>query len=392
MSESVRERHDGLCVHKDAQSSDQPPMPSHWFFRGGGRLRRLLAVPFVLGCLAVLALTVLYRWPRVNPWTCYIIIWPPLLWMGPALATMLLGIPAVRTRWLLCGVLVWCVGLTMSDDVVQWLKLFPGRSRERFEALRWGVRSSMARDANSAGPVNVPLRVVTWNIHFGRAGPGDEYARQIAELDPDIVFLQYYSSRTVEDGIKRSPVLRSYYFTRHEGDVILSRFPMVSLPNAARVPNQCCACRIEIRPGLQITCVNAHFYRLLLQERLQVRGWSQSRVAKMIQGMQTDVDELAELLDSIDGPIILGGDFNLQPNYPALSRIRRDFKDCFKANGYGWGKTVPSKLPALRLDMIFVPPNAEVFYAGAVSTRLSLHRMTLAEVAIPVLPQPRLAK
>ncbi len=392
MSECVRESHDGLCVHQDAQSSDQPPMPSHWFFRGGGGLRRLFAAPFVLGCLAVPALTVLYRWSRANPWTCYIIIWPPLLWMGLALAAVLLGIPAVRTRWLLCGMLVWFVGLTMSDDVVQWLKIFPGRSRERFESLRWGVRSSMTREPNSAGLVNMPLRVVTWNIHFGGAGPADEYARQIAALDPDIVFLQYYSARAVEDAIKRSPVLGSYYFARHERDVILSRFPIVPLPNAARVPDQCCACRIDIQPGIQITCVNVHFLRLLLQQRLLVRGWKQPLIAKAIQGMQTDVDELAEFLDSIDGPIILGGDFNLLPSYPALSRIRRDFKDCFKANGYGWGKTVPSKLPALRIDMIFVQPNAEVFYAGAVSTRLSIHRMTLAEVAIPVLPQPRFAK
>jgi endonuclease/exonuclease/phosphatase (EEP) superfamily protein YafD len=325
----------------------------------------------------------------VNPWTCFIIIWPPLLWMGLVLVGMLIGIPAVRTRWLLCGAVIWLAGLAMSDDVAQWFKLFPGRSRERFEALRWGVRSRLARDASPHGPVDMPLRVLTWNVRFGRAAPSDEYARRIAELDPDIVFIQYYSSRTMDEGIKRSPVLRNYYFTRHEGNAILSRFPIIPLPSATKIPNQCCACKIEVQPNFQITCVNVHFIRLLLQEKLQIRNWRPSLIEKEAEGMQADVDELAGFLSSVEGPIILGGDFNLQPSYPALSRLSRDFKDCFAANGYGWGKTVPSKLPALRIDIIFVPRDAAVFYAGAVSTRLSLHRMTLAEVTISPPQTPR---
>ncbi|MCK4375074.1 MAG: hypothetical protein KAX19_07085, partial [Candidatus Brocadiae bacterium] len=59
-------------------------------------------------------------------------------------------------------------------------------------------------------------------------------------------------------------------------------------------------------------------------------------------------------------------------------------KDCFSANGYGWGRTAPAKLPVVRIDMIFVPHHAEVYYASAVPTRFSDHYMMLTEVVVPV--------
>ena len=45
---------------------------------------------------------------------------------------------------------------------------------------------------------------------------------------------------------------------------------------------------------------------------------------------------------------------------------------------------MPAKLPAMRVDQIYVPPGSKVYYASSVPTQWSDHYMTLAEVAVPV--------
>ena len=62
--------------------------------------------------------------------------------------------------------------------------------------------------------------------------------------------------------------------------------------------------------------------------------------------------------------------------------MKTDLKDCFSTNGYGWGKTVLARLPVARIDMVFVPQDAEVFYAGAVPTSYSDHFMVITEVDV----------
>ena len=82
------------------------------------------------------------------------------------------------------------------------------------------------------------------------------------------------------------------------------------------------------------------------------------------------------------GPVILAGDFNLPSHYPEIPAATAGLKDTFSANGYGWGKTVPSWLPALRIDMIFVPQAAHVYYAAAMPTACSDHRPVIAEIGL----------
>ena len=360
------------------------------FLRGAGLLRRLLVIPFLLGCLGVVALVLLFRWPRTDPLVCFVTLWPALIWFSLLLPLIVLGIPSIRLRWVLCGFLLWLIGLAATTDVVQCLKFFPGRSRAGFESARFAVRSYLANADARPDRVDFPLRVVTWNVYYVKTASGHEVIRELAELDPDVVFLQEYVGHILDDAVRQSAQFSGYYFGRHGRNVILSRFPIVPLPADTRSPRYAYACRLELAPGFRVTCISVHLQRVLLQSKPLLRSWSKQKVAIAIECTKEQLDGLAGLIDRCgDTSIILAGDFNVPPRYPDLARVTAGLKDCFAANGYGWGRTVPANhrripLPLMRIDMIFAPRNARVAYAAAVPTKLSDHNMTLAEVLIPV--------
>lgn len=52
-------------------------------------------------------------------------------------------------------------------------------------------------------------------------------------------------------------------------------------------------------------------------------------------------------------PIILAGNFNAAPQSPIFVKFNKDFQDCFKLKGAGYGATQPVDFPLLRLDRVF---------------------------------------
>ncbi len=136
---------------------------------------------------------------------------------------------------------------------------------------------------------------------------------------------------------------------------------------------------------MRVTCLNVHLTPLRLVAQV-LRGWTREDLRKDVAHTRQELATLGDALELLgaDGAVVLAGDFNLPPYYPDLLRATADYQDCCVANGFGWGKTGPADFPAVRIDMIFVPEDAKVHYAGAVRTIYSDHSMTLAEVTIPV--------
>jgi endonuclease/exonuclease/phosphatase family metal-dependent hydrolase len=354
-----------------------------FFLRSRSLFSRLLALPFAAACVGVVALAVIYHWPTVNAAVCFFTVCPIFICFGALLPFVLAGFWGVRRGWFLLGCLLWASGLATTDDVAQWLKFRPASSRAAFEA----AHASFLHRVDPAGPgrerLSVPLRIVTWNM-ASRTHHIAEAARELAALEPDIVFLQEADASALSDAMRRSEWFASYHLTARYGRALASRFPIARLPADPLPSWRGDAWQVEVAPGFSVVCINVHMPRRVLVPHL-VKDWNLQAVHDAIGQTRQRLWDLRDARAAYAGrSVILAGDFNLPPHYPDLRAATVGLTDCFSANGYGWGKTVPAGMPVFRIDMVFVPPDAAVYYAGAVPTRLSDHYMTMAEVAVAV--------
>ena len=353
-----------------------------FFLRSRSPLRWLFALPFAAGCAGVVALVVAYHWPPVEAAACFFAACPVFVCFGATLPLVLAGFWGLKLRWFLFGCVLWASGFAATDDVAQWLSLFPGRAREAFESLH----GAFLHGANHAPPgqegMYVPLRVVTWNL-ASRPRLVANALRELADLEPDLVFLQEVNAEVLPGAMRRSDWFASYHLSARYGRALVSRFPITPLPGSPLPPTRGDLSRIEVAPGFRISCMNVHLARRVLVPRL-IRSWSPGGFEDAIEQTKQGLDELRDTLQrhSAHEALLLAGDFNLPPHYPDLRAATRGMIDTFASSGFGWGKTVPAWMPVFRTDMIFVPPDAVVHYAGTVSTKLSDHCMAIAEVSL----------
>jgi len=294
------------------------------------------------------------------------------------------GLVALRLRWFFLGCLLWLLTFVSTEEVLQFLKRDPTLARADFSSHRLDFYDVPVQDWPLTPTVEVPLRIVAWNVGWGKFGT-EEAAEQLARLQPDLVFLaEFRASAPMCRAIKRSEYLKEYHFVG-DSEALLSRFP-VTRPHTPPPEGLLGGVwQVEIAPGLPITCISVHMLSLNLRTQL-LRGWTYEGLREDVEKTRRQLNLLRQALDVYgdEGTVLLGGDFNVPTNYPELRQATSNYTDAFLANGFGWGRTVPVKFPAVRMDMIFVPRNATVHYAGAVPTRHSDHFMTLTEVVVPV--------
>ncbi len=344
---------------------------------------RLLALPFLVACVGIAVVAGIYRWPTANLLVSTLAPVPPLVCLFALLPGLCAGIPAVRRVWLVLGFAAWLGAVVALEECLQWLKPFPGRARREFALKRARHEQGLDSGAWAEGGPTLPLRLVSWNLHHDR-GLSDLGIEQVAGLDPDLLFLQECEAGALRDTLMRTGCFRGYFVDGSENSIV-SRFPLVRVPNAKLPAWRGTVWAVEAAPGVTLYCINVHMGRYLLTPNL-LRHWRPGQVRMAAASTRMRLGDLAAdiLLWQRRGPVILAGDFNVPAHYPDLRRATGSLKDCFAANGYGWGKTVRADLPVLRIDMIFVPLGARVYYTAAVTGQGSDHRMVLAEVAIPL--------
>lgn len=233
-----------------------------------------------------------------------------------------------------------------------------------------------ALTAKEAGPI----RVATYNIHYGYNTPWEfsleEQARTIEESGADIVMLQEVdtgriTSYGVDDALwlARRLGMQQVYGPALEGlsgIALLTRFPITE------ADTQHLTSRLE-----QTAIVRA---RVQVGDRpLDAYGvW-----------LGLEPDERARQLDDAlaiiggDSPAVLGGDFNATPDSPIYTRIRAaGFDDPFIAGGFDPALTSPAIEPAERIDFVW-SRGLEVRDAQVLGSLASDHRMVVVELALP---------
>lgn len=202
------------------------------------------------------------------------------------------------------------------------------------------------------------LRVMTYNIHHANPPSKNGYidvaavAKVIKEQHPDLVALQEIDVNTKRSGLNEAAQLASqtgmnFYFAKaidydggFYGIAVLSKFPLLNgrtialptLPSTNGEPRVLAVAEAKISDNKTILFASTH---------LDAQRDDQNRLAQI----RVIVDSLSKL----NGPIIIGGDFNATPESEVIKIFDQHFtRTCIT----GCGNTIPQINPKKTIDFI----------------------------------------
>lgn len=202
------------------------------------------------------------------------------------------------------------------------------------------------------------LRVMTYNIHHANPPSKNGYidvaavAKVIKEQHPDFVALQEIDVNTKRSGLNEAEQLASqtgmnFYFAKaidfdggYYGIAILSKFPLLNgrtialptLPDTKGEPRVLAVAEAKISGNKSILFASTH---------LDAQHNDQNRLAQI----RVIVDSLSKL----NGPVIIGGDFNATPESEVIKILDQHFtRTCVT----GCGNTIPQINPNKTIDFI----------------------------------------
>jgi endonuclease/exonuclease/phosphatase (EEP) superfamily protein YafD len=308
----------------------------------GQDARPLLRAPILVACVLCYAVAACALW-----WLLRAI--GDRWWFG----TLLLLLP--RWPWLLplAALVPWCVWRKAWASLVMTL-LAGGVVLVPIMGLRLnGIGTTADRDS-------VSIRLLSMNVHREKVRL-DELGRLIAETDPDLVALQDWTSRhdALFEGLNAAG---ASWKIRREGELLVaSRFeigevrvlPLASIGVGPK-SDRGAAASFEILTDFgRVHLVNLHLtsphgalltFREDRGELLRMnmeRRWEQSAAVR-------------ELVDTLDGPVILAGDFNTTDDSPILAEHWSDFSNAFHRAGSGLGLTYLNRTTQIRIDHVLV--------------------------------------
>jgi endonuclease/exonuclease/phosphatase family metal-dependent hydrolase len=261
---------------------------------------------------------------------------------------------------------------------------------------------SLKTDAPDLDPT-VSLRIMTYNVHrcvgVDRLLSPQRIAEVIASCHPDIVCLQELDVGRARSGhvdqaevIARDLGMDVHFFPALRvmeelyGDAILSRWP-ARLVKAGPLPGYTRFRQVEPRgalwstitvDGTDIQVVNTHLGLFGAERVLQ----AQALASKDWLGHPECRD-----------PLVLLGDFNATSRTRAYRLLAAQLRDAQRTPAVRRpAKTFPTRLPALRIDHIFVSRSVEVTSATTLRTPLarlaSDHLPLVADINIPAASLP----
>ncbi|MBI5426761.1 MAG: endonuclease/exonuclease/phosphatase family protein [Nitrospinae bacterium] len=247
---------------------------------------------------------------------------------------------------------------------------------------------------------NVPLRIMTYNVHLCRGMDGKlspaRIAKVIAHYDPDIVALQELDKGRPRTGevdqahvIARDLEMEFHFHPAIQveeeayGDAILSRYPMrlvysgrlPGLPGRAgakREPRGALWVAVTV-DGREIQIFNTHLGLKRSERSVQVDAllgpqWAGSPECR--------------------GPIAVCGDFNALPRSAVCKRFRGRFLDAQTVlRDHRPQRTFFGRYPMGRIDHVFVSPNISIHGIEVPRTALtqiaSDHLPLIVEIGLP---------
>lgn len=255
--------------------------------------------------------------------------------------------------------------------------------------------------AAAAQPPDVPLRVMTFNIH---AGHGDlaRTADVIRAAEADVVALQevdvHWGERSrfqdqaaalsVATGmdVRFGPIYRlpgegPGTPMRGFGVAILSRLPITSTRNhdITRLSTQGGETPQPMPGFLQVTVQTARGAVDVCSTHLDYRPDPAVR--------RTQVADMLAIVRTLTNPVVLMGDLNAPPDAPELRPLFEALDDAWQGRD-DVGGTYPAAAPSRRIDYVLVSPRLRVRRAQVITTNASDHLPVVADLEIRPKPTP----
>ena len=233
--------------------------------------------------------------------------------------------------------------------------------------LRWGYRFLRRSTPDAAARPATDLTVMTFNT-LAWQREGRDLEASIAKADPDIVGLQEIGPRGAEHLARTFGDRLPHRYVTHaassSGAAVLSRYPIREAAAFRASSHGHWWQRMTIdTPVGPITYLNLHTriphlrttHRMLSGRRIPLEYHAEVR--------RDEVRKLVSMLDKVEGPVIVGGDFNMTERSPDYRLLSSRLHDAYRAVGAGLGHTFPARgafprafpapWPMLRLDYIW---------------------------------------
>ena len=331
----------------------------------------VLALLSWLQALVVLVLLVLIRWVGASFWgTSLVIMLPRAVFLIPV--AILAPISLVRgSRYLL---------LLHASTVLAVIGPLMGLSLPFQKLLE-------------TTPKGETVRVLTFNLSHDPIEQ-ERLVEWLEKREIDVILIQepHVSMKSL------SALLKKKGWMTNEPRTIASRFKFIEELDSLRDESihgrrfsaRLHRARLETPLGRKIVVASAHMPTLrfgfedfvetrrtsLISAHDQWWGWQLSRVLSLI-------------AETVDEPMLIGGDFNLPTDDSRLSALRSSFRFAFEEAGWGYGYTRPSKFPWVRIDHVLSTPEWYVKHCEVGPDFGSDHLPLEAEY---VLPAPNSAK
>jgi endonuclease/exonuclease/phosphatase family metal-dependent hydrolase len=243
------------------------------------------------------------------------------------------------------------------------------------------------------------VTVLVYNIHAGKDAAGRDNLARIAEVvrgsGADLVLLQEVDRNTQRSGPTDQPATlarltgysvafgRTIGFQGGDyGIALLSRWAIqrdTLIPLAVTAPPGATAEGREQR-GVLVAVVDAPGGPLaILNTHLDHTGTDVWRVQEM-----AGVLRVAETLRATGLPLLLGGDFNAQPESLVHQSLRgAGFRDAWPECGMGDAMTFPAGAPDRRIDYLYLTGEARCLEARVLPGEASDHRALRVRLRLP---------
>jgi len=232
----------------------------------------------------------------------------------------------------------------------------------------------------SAG-LRPPIRIMTLNPD-GRALPADVVA--LAEsAQVDIVCLQeaYQTDRWLQE-------FGPEWDVRHQDEFVIasrhriSEFETLAASDAVW-DRYAVRCRLSTPQGA-LSLVNLHTHSLRKGlEAIRYRDPNGIAVLEHYTGRRNEQSrQIVEWMRSIDGPVILAGDFNMAAGTQAFDQHWGGYLDAYSESGSGWGATFFSRWHGVRIDHVLASRDFQALDCWVTHDIGSAHRPVIATLQL----------
>lgn len=247
--------------------------------------------------------------------------------------------------------------------------------------------------ASAGGGPSRDVRVLVYNIHAGKDAAGVRNLGRVAELvratRADVALLQELDRGTERSDGEDQPRTLSELTDRHAafgrtldyqggeyGIAVLSRWPVTEYavrPLRTEPPQARAGGSYEPRGALIGRTAGPAGVIRVLNTHLDASRDDHYRRQEVRQ-----VLALADSLRSMGDLVLVGGDFNAEPDSEVIrTMLDAGWRDAWAVCGALDGNTFPASEPIKRIDYLFIPPGRDCVSAEVIATATSDHRPLL---------------